>query len=483
MEMSRRLVTAVTLLLAAAGLAANGARAEQGTPARRPNLVFILSDDQRFDTMGCAGNRIIRTPNMDALARGGVRFKNAFVTTPICAASRATLLTGLYERTHRFTFSTPPIKDAFVHDSYPARLRQAGYRTGFVGKIGVLTEKGADARMFDYFRPLDRTPYFKKQPDGSERFLEDILGDRAVEFLDGCNPDQPFNLSLSFNAPHAEDNDPKQYFWPTRFDALYRDVTFPIPKTMSPEFWERQPEFLKNTESRVRYKWRFDEPQKYQEMVRGYYRMITAVDDVIGRVRSELDKRGLADNTVIVFMADNGYFLGERGFADKWYGYEYSLRVPMIVLDPRLERSRRGKVADAVALNVDIAPTLLDLAGIPAPARYQGHSLLPLVHGKTPAGWRQDFFFEHLFERDNIPKSEGVRTDRWTYIRWFQQHPLVEELYDHDADFEETRNLVGSPKHRELLQALRSRTDALRDSYGGPYVPHPKPVKAGAPAN
>jgi arylsulfatase A-like enzyme len=474
------LFSVLALLAMGAFLALSGAQAAPEKPARRPNLLFILSDDQRYDTMGCAGNRIIRTPNMDALARGGVRFKNAFVTTPICAASRATLLTGLYERTHRYTFNTPPIADPHVDDSYPARLREAGYRTGFIGKFGVDVEKGRESRMFDYFRPLNRTPYFKKQPDGTERFLEDIVGDRALEFLDGCKPDQPFNLSISFNAPHAEDNDPKQYFWPTRFDALYRDVTFPIPKTMSDEFWAKQPEFLKNTESRVRFHWRFDEPQKYQEMVRGYYRMITAIDDVIGRVREGLEKRGLADNTVIVFAADNGYFLGERGFADKWYGYEYSLRVPMIVYDPRLPGARRGKVAEAVALNVDVAPTLLDLAGIPAPTRYQGRSLMPLVQGKVPSDWRKEFFFEHLFERDNIPKSEGIRTPRWTYIRWFQQQPLVEELYDHEADFEETHNLIASPEHQDLLRTLRARTDALRDSYGGPFRPNPKPKKAAA---
>lgn len=480
----RRTLFAILLLLGAGiGLAANGARAAQEPPPRRPNLVFILSDDQRFDTMGCTGNRIIQTPNMDALARDGVRFKNAFVTTPICAASRATLLTGLYERTHQFTFNTPPLANPLLNDSYPARLRQAGYRTGFVGKFGVVTERGGEQRLFDEFRPLKPTPYFKKQADASERFVEDLLGDHAVKFLDGCKPDQPFSLSLSFNAPHAEDGDPKQYFWPSRFDHLYRDVTFPIPKTMSPEFWDQQPEFLKNTESRVRYKWRFDEPRKYQEMVRGYYRMITAIDDVIGRVRGELDKRGLADNTVIVFMADNGYFLGERGFADKWYGYEYSLRVPLIVFDPRLERGRRGKVLDAVALNVDIAPTLLDLAGIPAPTRYQGHSLVPLLPGKKPDNWRKDFFFEHLFERNNIPKSEGVRTDRWTYIRWFEQQPVVEELYDHEADFEETHNLVSSRKRQGVLQELRERTDALRDSYGGPFVPRTKPEKAAVAPN
>lgn len=451
-----------------------GVARAQGKTAR-PNLVFILSDDQRYDTMGAAGNKIIRTPAMDALARDGVRFTNAFVTTPICAASRASILTGLYERTHRYTFGTPPITDAHVDHSYPVQLKQAGYRTGFIGKFGVGARAGGEKRMFDYFQPLNRTPYFKKQPDGSQRFVEDIAGDKAVEFLDSCTPDQPFCLSLSFNAPHAEDNDPKQYFWPPSVDHLYRDVLFRQPLTMQPEFFARHPDFLKKTESRVRYNWRFDEPEKYQEMVAGYYRMISAIDNVIGRVRGELEQRGLADNTVIVFTSDNGYFLGERGFADKWYGYEYSVRVPMIIVDPRLERSRRGAVSDAVALNVDLAPTLLERAGVPIPASLQGRSLLPVIAGHTPADWRRDFFFEHLFERNNIPKSEGVRTERWTYIRWFEQKPVVEELYDHTTDFEQVRNLVSDPEHTTVLETLRRRTNTLRDQYGGPYVPHPKP--------
>lgn len=460
--------TAGALLAAGAGSGAAQA------PAERPNLIVFLSDDQRWDTMGCAGNKVIRTPTMDALAADGVRFRNAFATTPICAASRASLFTGLYERTHRFTFQTPPIRAAHGELSYPAQLRKAGYRTGFIGKFGVEVENKGQQRMFDSFVPLNRTPYMKKQPDGSERFVEEIAGDRAIEFLQSTKPGQPFCLSLSFNAPHAEDNDPKQYFWPKELDALYSDVTFAVPPSMTPGFFAALPTFLKDTESRVRFNWRFDEPGKYQEMVRGYYRMITAVDRVMGRVREALKQRGLDRNTVILFTSDNGYFLGERGFADKWYGYEHSVRVPMIVHDPRLPADRRGLVVDPVALNVDVSPTLLELAGVKLPGEIQGRSLLPVVRGETPVDWRTDFFFEHLFDRKNIPKSEGVRDERWTYIRWFEQQPIVEELYDHQTDFEQTRNLLRDARYATVLERLRRRTDQLRDQYGGPFRPHPR---------
>ncbi len=461
-------------------VAARPQMVEAQEPMQRPNLIVLLSDDQRWDTMGCVGNRVIRTPNMDALAAGGVRFRNAFVTTPICAASRASLFTGLYERTHQYTFSTPPIRKAHGEISFPTQLRKAGYRTGFVGKFGVGVEEQGQKEMFDYFQPLNRTPYHKKQPDGTERYVEDIAGDKAIEFLEGCKADQPFCLSVSFNAPHAEDNDPKQYFWTKSVDGLYNDVTFPQPHTMAPAFFEALPPFLKDTESRVRYNWRFDDPQKYQEMVRGYYRMITSVDLVIGRIREELEKRGLAKNTVILFTSDNGYFLGERGMADKWYGYEHSIRVPMIAYDPRIPADRRGTVVDPVALNVDLAPTLLELAGAKSPTLYQGRSLLPVMHGETPVDWRTDFLFEHLFERHNIPKSEGVRNERWTYIRWFEQQPVVEELYDHQTDFEQTRNLIKDERYAKVLAELRRRTDQLRDEYGGPYQPRPKPQPSGA---
>jgi arylsulfatase A-like enzyme len=357
--------------------------------------------------------------------------------------------------------------------SYPVQLRQAGYRTGFVGKFGVGAGPQGPKQMFDVFKPMNRDPYWKKQPDGTEKHLTDLEGEAAIAFLDTVQPGQPFCLSVSFNAPHAEDTDPLQYYWQKEVDHLYKDIRFTPPKTMAEPFFRSLPLFLRETESRVRFHWRFDMGPKYQQMVRGYYRMISGVDLVVGRVREALEKRGLAENTLIIFTSDNGYFLGERGFADKWYIYEPSVRVPMIVFDPRAPKDRRGVTAEAMALNVDIAPTILDAAGVAIPPAVQGKSLKPVLDGKTPEDWRNDFFYEHLFDRRNIPKSEGVRGHQYTYVRWFEQKPVYEELYDHTKDFDQVRNLVGDPAHAEVLEQMRARTTALRDAYGGPYRPNP----------
>jgi len=462
--------------LARAGLGALALAAGRRAPAddARPNLVFLLTDDQRWNMMGCAGNPIIHTPTMDALARDGVRFANAFVTTSICAASRASLFCGLYERTHRFTFGTPPIRKDHTDISYPQVLRGAGYRTGFVGKFGVQVQAGAREGMFDSFTPLGRNPYFKKQPDGSLRHLTDITADKAIAFLQGCKPGQPFCLSVSFNAPHAEDGDKRQYIWPKAADSLYRDAVIPVPKTADPAFFDKQPAFIKASLNRIRWRWRFDTPQKYQAMVKGHYRMISGVDAAIARLRAELERLGVADNTVIVLMGDNGYFLGERGFAGKWTGHEESLRVPLLVYDPRAPKALRGACPKPMALNVDIAPTLLDLAGVPVPKPMQGRSLVPLLKGETPADWRSDFFHEHLFAHGSIPKYEGVRNERYTYIRYFEQKPAYEELYDRPADPHQERNLASAPRGAAALATLRTRCDELRDAYGGPFVPHPR---------
>jgi len=471
------------LAQAGAGLLAAGplrALAAGAAPSKRPNFVFLLTDDQRWDMMGCAGNAIIKTPHMDRLARDGVRFINAFVTTSICAASRASILAGLYERTHRFTFGTPPMRPEHTDISYPTLLRAAGYRTGFVGKFGVRVERGAVQKMFDVFKRLGRNPYFKKQPDGSVRHLTDITGDEAIAFLRTCKPHQPFCLSVSFNAPHAEDSDRRQYIWPKALDHLYRDVTIPVPKTADPAFFERQPEFLKRSLNRVRWHWRFDTPEKAREKTKGYYRMISGVDAVIGRLTAELERLKLDDSTIVILSSDNGYFLGERGFAGKWTGHEVSLRVPLVLYDPGARKSLRGLCPGQMALNVDIAPTMLELAGLEVPKEMQGRSLVPILKGRKPEDWRIDFFHEHLFEHRSIPKYEGVRNERYTYLRYFEQQPVHEELYDLANDPHQERNLVGEERHEQTLNKLRKRCDALRDRYGGPYVPH-RPRKRSRP--
>lgn len=441
--------------------------------AERPNVLFFLSDDQRADFMGCAGHPILKTPTMDRLAAQGVRFDNMFVTTSICAASRATIFTGLYERTHRFTFGTPPIRKELAAVSYPAVLKGSGYRTGFVGKFGVGVHQGGQATMFDFFRPLNRNPYFKRLPDGSTRHVSEIAGDEAVKFLKGCKTDQAFCLSVSFNAVHAEDRDKiNHYPWPKAVDGMYEDVKIPPPRLSDPKVFESQPEFLRKSMNRDRWYWRWDTPEKYQRNVRAYYRMITGMDNVMGRVLSQLKKLGFDKNTIVIFSGDNGYYKGARGFAGKWSHYEESLRVPLIIFDPRAEKQRRGNVNSNMVLNVDIPATILAYAGVSAPESYQGSSLIPFMSGDKPSNWRTDFFCEHLMDHKSIPKYEGVRSKRYVYARYFEQQPEFEFLHDLNADPDQLKNLATDVKYSASLKQMRARCDSLRNGYGGKYRPH-----------
>ena len=436
-----------------------------------PNIIFFLSDDQRHDQMGSAGHPIIKTPTMDRLAREGTRFSNAFVTTSICAASRATIFTGLYERSHKYTFLTPPIEKKHTDLSYPALLRQAGYRTGFVGKFGVGVEPQVVEHMFDVFDPLDRAPYFKSLPDGTRRHISQIAGDKAIEFMRTQPKEQPFCLSISFNAPHAEDNDKENHYpWPRAVDGMYEDVTVPPPPLSDPEIFGGLPEFLRLSMNRDRWFWRWDTPEKYQKNIKGYYRMISGVDHVMGRVLEEVGKQGLAENTVVIFSSDNGYYLGSRGLAGKWSHYEESLRVPLIIYDPRTKRENRGQVVDAMALNMDVPATLLELAKVKVPDTYQGQSLVGFVSGEPPANWRSDFFCEHLMHYPPaLPKYEGVRGQRWVYARYFEQTPVYEFLHDLKTDPHQLQNLAFESKHAEVLAEMRRRTDELMKRIGGPY--------------
>ncbi|HDT13488.1 MAG TPA: DUF4976 domain-containing protein, partial [Candidatus Aminicenantes bacterium] len=442
--------------VSAAGLGAlafgRGCRAGMG-PAARPNFLFILTDDQRFDALGCAGNPIIRTPNVDRLAGEGIRFERAFVTTPICAASRTSILTGTYERTHTYTFTKPPLARSFTDISFPVRLRQAGYRTGLVGKFGVAVAEDALEEMFDFSRP-DGFPYFQTI-NGVERHMTEVEGDWVIDFLRGAEPGRPFCLLWCPWAPHADDDNPRQYFWPPAVDDLYRDVIIPVPEMAAPKYYDAQPAFLKNTMSRTRWGWRFDTPEKYQSMVKGYYRMISGVDLILGRIRSELARLGLDGNTVIVFTSDNGYFLGERGYAGKWLMYDLSIRVPLVVYDPRAPHASRGLVKRDMVQSIDLGSTLMDLAGIAVPRQAQGRSLKPLL-GRRPPAWRTEIFCEELWDHPDIPRSECVRTERWKYIQ-YPAHPEYVELFDLADDPDEKRNLAGDPGHARVLAELRER--------------------------
>ncbi len=436
----------------------------------RPNILFFLTDDQRNDTLGCCGHPIIKTPTIDRLAAQGVRFEDMFVTTSICAASRASIFTGLTERTHGYTFGQPPVSRAHIETSYPVVLRASGYRTGMIGKfgIGVAGGKKSIARMFDFFKPIGRRPYFKTMPDGSRRHETELCGDAAVKFLHEQDSSQSFCLQVCFNASHAEDIDMRpgvgHFPWPVAVDGMYDDVDMPAPRLGDAKYFEAAPEFLRDSMNRDRFFWRWDTREKYETNLRAYYRMLSGVDNTMARVLKVLKQKGLADNTVIVYSADNGYYMGDRGFAGKWSHYEQSLRVPLIVFDPRLPKDKRGRVSNRMALNIDLPATFLCLAGCKVPEDYQGRSLLPIIEGRPPADWRKDFYCEHHMNHARIPKWNGVRGQRYVYANYYQQKPPQEMLHDLQTDPDEVIDLAGDSQYKEILDSMRKRLDEYKSA-------------------
>jgi arylsulfatase A-like enzyme len=431
-----------------------------GGAKKTPNIVFLLTDDHRWDAIGCAGNPNIYTPNIDNMAKNGVKFTNAFVTTSICACSRASIFSGQWVSRHGINDFATSFSPEALAQTYPMLLRQAGYRTGFVGKYGVGRGQDFPGDKFDFWRgcPGQCDPYERKDEDGNYKHLTQIMGEQAIEFLRSCSKDQPFCLSVSFKAPHVQDADPRQFVYDRAHANLYKDATMPVPETADPKYFEALPEFLQNSEARRRWQIRFATPEKYQESVRSYYRLITGVDFVIGEVRQELNRLNFDDNTVIIFTGDNGFYLGEHGLAGKWFPHEESVRVPLIVFDPRLPKPRRGITAEQLALNVDIAPTILEFGGVPVPRQMQGRSLVPLLRGERPK-WRTEFFYEHPFEHKTIAKSEALRTQRYKYARYIDFG--YEELYDLKNDPHETTNLATYKKNHPTLESLRKRCDEL----------------------
>jgi arylsulfatase A-like enzyme len=435
------------------------------TPKKPPNIIFLLTDDQRWDTMGCAGNPIVQTPNMDAMAYDGVRFTNAFVTTSICACSRASIFSGQWVSRHGIKDFNTPFSPEALSQTYPMLLRKAGYRIGFIGKYGVGAAKFLPTDKYDYWRGFPgQGKYEHKDENGNYKHLTQIMGEQAAEFLQGCSTDQPFCLSISFKAPHVQDGDPRQFIYDRAYKDLYKDVTIPTPETADPRYFEALPEFLRTSEARRRWEIRFSTPEKFQESVKSYYRLITGVDVVIGQIRDRLAQLGFADNTVLMLMGDNGFYLGEYGLAGKWFPHEKSIRVPLIVFDPRAIRKLRGRTADQMALNVDVAPTILELAGVSVPAQMQGRSLVPLLDGKTPR-WRADFFYEHPFEHKTIARTVGLRTQRYKYARYVDYD--YEELYDLKNNPEETVNLAKDEKYQGTLNVLRARCNELAEKAKG----------------
>ena len=468
--MKRRILLFLSFIIIYSNSLHGYSQKRKAVESARPNIIFILTDDQRWDALGHSGNEIIHTPQMDKLASEGVYFRNAFVTTPICAASRASIFSGLHERTHKYTFQTGPMQPQYMQDAYPKILKKAGYYTGFYGKFGV--NYPGKEQMFDVIEDYDRNNRFKdyrgyyyKTLDGDTVHLTRYTGQQAVDFIDDAPSDQPFCLSLSFSAPHAHDGAPEQYFWQEEPGRLYQDLVMPDPMLKEDKYFETLPKPVRDGFNRLRWTWRYDTPEKYQHSVKGYYRMIYGIDLEIAKIRAKLKDEGIDKNTVIILMGDNGYFLGERQLAGKWLMYDNSVRVPLIIHDPRYKKHLD---IDDMALNIDVPATILDLAGIEKPEIYQGKSLVPISTGKQKSLERDTILIEHLWEFEHIPPSEGVRTVDWKYMRYVNDKSS-EELYHLAKDPQETKNLASSKKHSDELKAFRQKTDEFASRFADPY--------------
>jgi len=421
------------------------------------NIVLLYADDWRHDTLGCAGHPIVQTPRLDALAREGVRFTHNCVTTSICGVSRASLFTGQWmarHGNHAFdAFKTP------WSETYPGLLRAHGYHVGQIGKwhCGTFPKD-----QFDVGLSYAAT-HWQPEPDGGEIHVTRKNERDALAFLRDRPRDRPFCLTLSFFATHAEDENPRQYLPQPESMHFYADDTIPTPATATEEALRALPEFLTTdkNEGRIRWRWRFDTPEKYQEFMKNYYRLATEVDSACGTIVDELDAQGLRGQTLVIFTTDNGYFHGEHGLADKWYPFEESIRTPLIVVDPRMPAAKRGTTNDALTLNVDLAPTILAAARVPVPPRMQGTDIAPL-YLRDDAAWRTEFFYEHptITNTDRIPSSEALVRKDIKYVFWpdFDR----EQLFDLVRDPQETTDVIADPEYAARLAELREHFARLK---------------------
>lgn len=481
MTNAARSIAVIFAILFAAALAISPLEA-QAEADDRLNVVFLVADDQRFDTLGCYGNSIIQTPNIDALAAEGVRFANCFATTSICATSRANLITGQYaSRNGVWTFQKTFSPEAYA-ETLPMQLKSAGYRVGFIGKWGIGDPKGWADESFDFWGgfPGQGNYYPKSDYDLSDPrpeslqtlkgpHLTETMESQAVEFLDGCSADEPFFLQVSFKAAHCQDGARWQFPCEKRYEDLYADTEIPLPETANEQAFATLPECVQKSEARTRWHLRFEGEEFAQQTLKDYYRLITGIDRVVGTIREKLAEKGVAEKTLIVYVSDNGFYLGDYGLAGKWFAHEPSIRLPLIVYDPRLSNDRRGAVANETVLTIDVAPLILDSVGLSIPESMQGVSLRPCLLGEAK-NWRTDFLYEHLLPIRTIPKCEGVRESRFKYVRYLLEGETIETLTDLQNDPHELTNLVDEPEHAATLRRMRLRLEELKSMASSPIA-------------
>ncbi len=434
------------------------------------NMIFILIDDMRFDSMSCMGHPFLKTPHLDRLVAGGTLFNNAFVTTSLCSPSRASFLSGQYAHKHG-VLNNSTLLPADT-PTFPQELQKNGYDTAFVGKWHMGGSSDAPRPGFDHWVSFrgqgvynDPTLNINGKKLKREGYMTDLLTDYAVDFLEEEHED-PFFLYLSHKAVHGD-------FYPAkRHENDFQDVQIEHPASMAdaPENYEGKPLWVK----RQRHSWHgvdymYHDKTYFDKFMLDYNRTMRAVDDSVGRVMATLEKKGLLDNTLVLFMSDNGFLQGEHGLIDKRCMYEESIRVPLIAHCPSLVES--GRRTDRIALNIDIGPTLLDAAGADLPGSFQGASFLPILKGEDPA-WREAMLYEYFWEASfpQTPTVFGVRTERYKYMNYHGIFDL-RELYDLEKDPKEMKNLIDDPAHFEIRKKMEKHLRELMEKYGASLVP------------
>ncbi|MFZ0390939.1 MAG: sulfatase [Calditrichia bacterium] len=441
-------------------------------PNTKPrNLVFILSDDHRYDFMSFMGKpSFLQTPGLDRLAREGAHLQNSFVTTSLCSPSRASILTGMYSHHHGVVDNDSPAPEGVVY--FPQYLQQHGYKTAFIGKWHMGHHTDEKQPGFDHWvsfpgQGVYYNPVFNVNGEEVERkgYITDILTDYAADWLKQQG-DQPFLLYLSHKAVHAMFEPAKRHL------GLYENKTPEYPPSMADTAanYYLKPDWVKeqrNSWHGVDYMYHGE--IDFDTFYRRYCETLLALDEGIARVRDTLETLDLADSTLLLYMGDNGFCLGEHGLIDKRQMYEESIRVPLLAWAPGLIPP--GTQIPQMIQNIDIAPTLLTTAGLQPPENMDGRSFLPLLQGKT-IPWRNEIFYEYYWERPfpQTPTMHGIRTDEWKYVMYHGIWDL-DELYNLEADPREMNNLIREPEQLERIKEFRDRVYGWLEQTGGMQIP------------
>ncbi len=461
----------------------------ESTPGKKkPNLVIFLGEGLRSDELSCAGHPLVKTPHMDRIAREGMTFRNAFVTNALCLPSRASLLTGLYSHSVNATGNEPAEASADqkqtgngpIPHNIPLvseMLHEAGYEVAFFGKAHI--KHALQDRYWDYYLGFNgRTDYYNptltegiagkySEPKRYEGYLDDVVTDRALAWLEQKR-EKPFCIFLNPFAPHAP------FYRARRHLDLYNGTPIPKPSTFDDDLkdYPGKPRAFAEANNKIGTTILGDDnPRTLEEIVKNHYAGVVDNDENLGRVVDLVERSGALDDTAVIVTSDHGFFLGEWRMYDKRFMHEPSIRVPLLVRYPRLVKA--GTTSEQMALNVDIAPTLLELAGVRAPSIQHGRSLVPILKSDPPKDWRKDWLYEYFEypQWEHVRPHRGVRTERYKLIHYyklaaFPDEPEEFELYDLEKDPGELYNLHGKPGYATLTQQLLNRITELRRETG-----------------